>query len=304
MVQKKRKYFVTGHTAKGFVNFFEKNLYGIERIITIKHESNTIMTEIIQTLKNYYDEQYDVEVICSPQSKSYIEGIIIRSLRLAIVSNNVAPHENDCSTVFTVEDDMSRCVDWTKFKQLKQKQKELYEESYQLFQQGLDIHTQVEKIYINEMDFKKADGIAHHTIHSIFKNQQKRNRESVIYERLFGTNTSEGVVNLIPFIIKEIGKVVHIKGRAGTGKSVFMKNILNACIQYGFDVEVYRCSFDPNSVDMIVIRDLDICFFDSTPPHEFTPTESKESVIDLYESTVTQGTDEKYQKEIGILTRK
>src|SRR5699024_11816101 len=100
-------------------------------------------------------------------------------------------------------------------------------------------------------------------------------------------------------LIAPFRNVYYVKGRAGTGKSVFMKKILNACKSYGYDIEMYRCSFDPSSVDMIIVRDLDFCVVDSTPPHEFFPDSGQGVVIDFYELTVTQCTDEKYQKVIA-----
>lgn len=303
-MQNERAYFVSGHTAKGFVNFFNKNIYGIDKVIVVNHQSNKITTKILQALRQHYYKKYAIEIICSPQSKLYIEGIIIRSLKIAVISKKLVGAEDEAVIFFDVGDYVSPPVDSEKVRKLEKQQQKLYAEAHKLFQQGLKIHVQVERIYIKEMDFEKADTIAHDTIQLLFENKRKKNRESVIFERLFGTNTAEGVVNLIPSILEQIGKIVHIKGRAGTGKSVFMKTILNECIHYGYDVEVYRCSFDPNSVDMIIIRDLDICFFDSTPPHAFHPQQPKESVIDLYNETVTPGTDEKYKLEVDQLTKR
>jgi hypothetical protein len=70
-------------------------------------------------------------------------------------------------------------------------------------------------------------------------------------------------------------------------------------------MEVYQCSFDSNSVDMVVIPALKVCLFDSTDPHAFKPkTNGREKIIDLYDIAVTPGTDEKYRNEITVLTTK
>ena len=125
-----------------------------------------------------------------------------------------------------------------------------------------------------------------------------------MYRRLFGTNTGDGVVNLVEKLIEPIKNRVYIKGRAGTGKSVFMKKVLTKCKEYGINTEVYHCSFDPNSIDMLIIRDLDYCLFDSTPPHEFFPKQDSDQTIDLYELTVEPGTDEQFKDEINIVTER
>jgi hypothetical protein len=80
-----------------------------------------------------------------------------------------------------------------------------------------------------------------------------------------------------------------------------MKKVMKAAEDHGFDIELYHCSFDPNSVDMVLIRELEFCIFDSTDPHEYFPNGPGEEEIDMYEKTVTPGTDEKYEKEITEL---
>src|SRR5690625_2667478 len=49
---------------------------------------------------------------------------------------------------------------------------------------------------------------------------------------------------------------------------------------------------------MVLVRDLDFCIIDSTDPHEVMPEREEDVVIDLYEKTVTPGTDEKFADEI------
>src|SRR5699024_12170702 len=118
--------------------------------------------------------------------------------------------------------------------------------------------------------------------------------QPIVYERLFGTNTPDGKVNHVSALIAPFRNVYYVKGRAGTGKSVFMKKILNACKSYGYDIETYRCSFDPSSVDMIIVRDLEFCVFDSTLPHEFFQDYGLGVVIYYYELTFDIDTDVLY----------
>lgn len=66
-------------------------------------------------------------------------------------------------------------------------------------------------------------------------------------------------------------------------------------------MEKYHCGFDPNSLDMLVFRELGIAIFDSTEPHEHFPSREGDTVIDMYERCVTPGTDEKYADRIFSL---
>lgn len=49
--------------------------------------------------------------------------------------------------------------------------------------------------------------------------------------------------------------------------------------------------FDPNSLDLVVIRDLGICLFDSTSPHEYFPSRDSDEIIDIYQEAVKEHTD-------------
>lgn len=67
-----------------------------------------------------------------------------------------------------------------------------------------------------------------------------------------------------------------------------LKKIVAAGEQRGFDVEVYHCGFDPNSLDMVILREKGIAIFDSTAPHEYFPERNSDEIIDMYERCITR----------------
>src|SRR5690625_3001292 len=152
------------------------------------------------------------------------------------------------------------------------------------------------------MNIEHAEERANEIINDLFTYINKKENTSTIYKRLFGTNTPEGAVNIVPELLSSINHAYFIKGRAGTGKSTFMKKVLAVCKDLGFDIEVYHCSFDPESIDMVLVRELSFCIFDSTDPHEFYPNQKGHETIDMYEKTVAPGTDEKYAEKIEAVT--
>lgn len=95
-----------------------------------------------------------------------------------------------------------------------------------------------------------------------------------------------------------------VKGRAGSGKSTLLKKIAAEGIKRGFDVEIYHCGFDPNSLDMIIVRELGFAIFDSTAPHEYYPDRATDEIVDMYSRCILPGTDEEYSEAIaGIKER-
>lgn len=162
------------------------------------------------------------------------------------------------------------------------------------------LHDEQEAVYSRHMDFGAANRLAEETIRTLLegKSQDQPGRE---IHRFFGAATVSGNLSYIPELTQDISRRYFIKGRPGTGKSTFLKKVAAAAKQRGFCVEVYHCSLDPHSLDMVVVRDLNFCIFDSTPPHEYFPVRPGDEIIDVYAACVTPGTDEAYEEELNKL---
>lgn len=97
-------------------------------------------------------------------------------------------------------------------------------------------------------------------------------------------NTVGGFVSYYGDIFGKCGRIYVIKGGSGTGKSRFMREVANYVSNNtdGAGVEYFYCSFDPNSLDGIII-DRRIALIDGTAPHVYEPTVpgAKEDFVDL-----------------------
>lgn len=276
------KYYVQGHTGKGYVNYLESNLSSIDRIILLESDNPFILSETLQRFIEEIDHE-TVELIQSIESSQLVEGIILRSKSIAILNERIYPPEKK-------NEKLIRLAFSTNRNQLNNlNQPPITNQAvYDHFIKGLSIHERLEQIYIQQMDFKKADQIIEKILNELFAKTNKSEKKSVIYERLFGTNTPDGIVNVIPQLINPIGRKIFILGRAGTGKSYLMNQVLERCLDYGIDVEIYRCSLDPSSIDMLIIRQLDTCLHDNTAPHAIPIKDGHIEVIDMYQKTVDQ----------------
>ena len=91
-------------------------------------------------------------------------------------------------------------------------------------------------------------------------------------ERYFlGSNTEKGFCGFYNETTDKIGAVYLLKGGAGTGKSSLIKKVLKAGLDKGFKCESWHCSGDPNSLDGVYIKDLDVTVIDATSPHAVEP---------------------------------
>ncbi|MUV39035.1 hypothetical protein JNUCC1_02907 [Lentibacillus sp. JNUCC-1] len=298
-------YYVTGHTAHGYVNYIEENVSELEQVIILNHSSHKLKTAVLEQFVKVMEQDEALEILQSPLGHGDLDGVIARGRSMAVVADTVIDQQlaNRLKGVIEINlaffmgetNDIKDHHIWTQYEALTT-------EAHDWFKKGLDIHDDLEAVYINEMDFSKADDCAEAFNKRVLQGNQPIDRDPVIYPRMFGTNTSEGAVNVIPELIAPLKRCYYLKGRAGTGKSSFMKEVIEACASHGLDMEIYYCSFDSHSVDMVLVRELEFCIFDSTDPHEFFPEDSGDEVIDLYEIAVAQGTDEKYADTIHDLT--
>lgn len=275
------------------MNFLPSNVAGFGQIIILKHPSEQLKTDVLKEVMKRYEEKYELEIMLSSMCSNFLEGMIVRERSMAIIIDHIATPDLKAA----IEVDLSLFLAKQKVKNIEY---ESFHQAYNSFAAGLRIHDKLEAVYVDEMDFVKADQLADRFIKDLLQEQPKQKKKSHVYRRLFGTNTTDGVVNIVPQLIESLSKVYHLKGRAGTGKSTFMKKVLAAVTEHGFDVELFHCSFDPHSIDMVRVPELDFCIFDSTDPHEIIP-KRKEKVIDLYKETVTPGTDEKYASLIQAI---
>lgn len=169
--------------------------------------------------------------------------------------------------------------------------------AYERFGHALKIHDEWEKIYISSMDFETMNALTTETMVRIVGDCVLDKKAKTVH-RFFGAATIGGAYDYIENITRNIDTRYFIKGRPGTGKSTFLKKIAFYAEERGINTEVYHCAFDPNSWDMVVLRELGLCLFDSTAPHEYFPDRPGDKIIDIYECAVKPGTDERFAEEI------
>ena len=161
-----------------------------------------------------------------------------------------------------------------------------------------DIHDLWEKVYISAMDFDKAGELAERASKNLIAGRCGTGGKNV--NRFFGSMVPGENVNFIDNLTEGFEKRIFIKGRPGTGKSTLLKKVRSDANAAGFDTETYLCSFDPQSLDMVIIRELSVCIFDSTAPHEKFPERPGDEILDVYSYAVKSGTDEENE---ALLTK-
>lgn len=304
-----RKFFTCANTCKGFVNYFDSNLAGLDKIYILKGGPGTGKSTLMKKVGACFAERgTDIEhIYCSSDYKS-LDGVVIPSRKTAIV-DGTSPHVIEPAAPGALEDYVNLGEAWdsaalapcrSEILSLKQDISQRYAAVYGILARAKGIHDDWERIYIENLDNKKADEMAQALLHKVLGNCTS-DREAVRRERFLGSATYDGPVNFIENLTQNITRRYFIKGRPGTGKSTILKRLANEAQRRGFDAEVYHCSLDPDSLDMVILRELDVCVFDSTAPHEVFPSRIEDEIVDVYAGAVRPGTDETHAKELAAV---
>ncbi|WP_051514959.1 hypothetical protein [Fervidicella metallireducens] len=154
-----------------------------------------------------------------------------------------------------------------------------YKVYFEYLKKGKSIHDLWEKEYLKGMDFNKADKITQEIISKTIVG--KLNKEGKEVHRFSGALTPQGQICFYEELTDGIINRYVVKGRPGTGKSTMNKKIAKAALEAGFDVEYYHCAFEPASIDMIIIPELDFAILDGTAPHVFDP-DGDDILVDMF----------------------
>lgn len=307
-----KHFFACCNTAKGFQNFFSSNLKDLDKIYILKGGPGTGKSTIMKKIGAYASSKgLLAEYIHCSSDPDSLDGVIIPCLSLAIV-DGTTPHVIEPTAPGAIEEYVNLGVAWDVDALAKNKKQILYLEreigacypkAYECFSKALKIHDEWEQIYIRQMDFEKANKLTESVI-TMLLNDKSISKNSTIKHRFFGGATPKGALNYVESLTADLSKRYFIKGRPGSGKSTMLKKILASAQGRGFDVEVYHCGFDPDSLDMLILPELELCIFDSTTPHEYYPSRDTDSIIDMYSQLITPHTDETFAEELADITRR
>ena len=312
---KKVCYYVSANTSSGYVSFFDDLIKQIERVYIIKGGPGSGKSTFIKRIgEDLLSVGMNVDFIYSPDDKYTLEGVFIKDICVAII-NGTYPHSIDPVYPGAIE----RILDFGNFwdidylrlhrntiKLLTDTIQEKYKIFFKHMGKAREIHDRWEKEYLLGMDFTKADSITDNIISDIIgKPTGKAPKQT---HRFSGAMTPQGQVCFYNELTEDIGRRYIVKGRPGSGKSTMTKKISAAAFANGYDVEYYHCSFDADSIDMVIIPELSFALLDGTAPHVLDPANG-DMLVDMFECINTEivrendnpikSIQEEYAQEIG-----
>ncbi|MFC3747117.1 PRK06851 family protein [Paenibacillus sp. GCM10012306] len=312
MALKSSHYFARGNTARGAHFLYKSAFDGLNKIFVLTGPEGTGKSTVIQSLADsLLDKGLHVQCFHSPLRPEELDGIILTELKVGIVDGQVCKGISDIGACEIIYVHFGEALDNSlilpehniTIEDLRGKLERTYSKTYETFATALRIHDEWEKIYIENMDFSKADQIAQDLIQELYA-EHESDSPTAPRHLFFGAATPRGAFDFIQSLTAQLERRIFIKGRAGSGKSTLLKKLASAAETKGIEVQVFHCGFDPNSLDMLIFPRLGTAIFDSTAPHEYFPDQDGDEILDMYAWAIAPGTDEAHAAEIaGIKAR-
>lgn len=302
-------FYVNGHTSRGFVTLIDDSLRDMKRVYVLHGGPADGVSAFLQKLAGEAVQAgHAVWHLHSPFVANGLDGLIFPGPGTAVLRGAAfRGHRIHAPAGDIRETDLNALLDGSKLAgrkaelaALRAGVDEAFTAAYDAFAEALRVHDDWERIYIDNMDTAAANRLAEETAARLFGNARREGRPGRTRLRFLGAATPSGAVDFVPDLTRGLTRF-FLKGRPGSGKSTLLRKVAAEAAGRGFDAEVYRCGFDPDSLDMVIVRDLGFAIFDSTAPHEYHPERDGDSIIDTYEACIRPGTDENRAADIAPL---
>lgn len=302
-----KHYFLASYTGKGYVHFFDEEMRSLDYVYVLKSVPGNGASTLLNRVATHFQEKREpLEYVHRSSDADALDGLILKSRNMGIFQGTsphvLEPHLPYVDGEYVDLTQACRSEDVARSKSEIHGLREQMDAGYAQFSQALakafSLHEKLESFYSGQLDIEAADQLAEETIQAIFKDGFTLDKESDVKDRFVEASSESENIDFVEEITKECTVRYFITGRPGSGKSVFMKKIAEAARERGYDVERYHCGFDPDSLDLILLPELGVAAFDSTPPHDHEPSRAGDEIIDTY-ALLQVDPDEVHAQEIA-----
>ena len=274
---KEMHWFCASNSARGYVSYFEDAFRGLRRVCRL-HEypvfaAREILTSVLEAAR---ERGISVEIIHNCLTNE-LQGIRLPQISAGVWISDPW-YEDAEGGLSLLDDDLLRAV------------RGMLEAAGESLERARLLRQDWQRLYVDKVDFSAADRLTEQLCEELLggRSLEKPGRCS---HRFFDAYTAKGRSVYIRSLTNSLSRRCFLKGRPGTGKSTLLRKLAAFARRRGFCTEVYHSSLDPDTFDMVIVRELGFCVFDSTAPHEYSPSRESDVILDLYRET-SDGTGE------------
>jgi len=286
------RYFPGGNTPDGYLSFFDQAIRWTEarKIIIIKGGpgvgKSTFMKKIAKELLK---QGFNLEFLHCSADNSSIDGLLITDFDIALL-DGTSPHMMDPKYPGCIDEIINLGSYWNEEgimqnrEQIIGLQKEIshcYKRAYNYLKMAKIVSDDLKQVYQNAVDFERLNDMVDEVLSKIFEGVAKKNKLSRQRHMFASAITHDGPVHHLDSLFWNVRKRFIVTGFSGTGKSVLMKRIVDGSVFKGLDVDVFHCPMDPEKIEHIIIKDLNLGFVTSVKPHTLVKIRDNDDLIDF-----------------------
>src|SRR5699024_4931710 len=121
----------------------------------LSNPSSLINSYMLKEIKKYLKKAgLSIEIVESSDNKKHIYGLIVRQMSIAFLSSHIITRRKD---YFHIINNTFKNKVNLYLKDLNEQREENAQHAYNKFKKARLIHDQLEKVYVEQMDFQKAN---------------------------------------------------------------------------------------------------------------------------------------------------
>ncbi len=285
-----KRIFPGNNTPDGFFSYYDYMMpNNANRVFVIKGGpgvgKSTFMSAIAWDM---VDKGYDVEIHHCSSDNGSIDGVVFPEIGVGIL-DGTWPHVVDPKVPGAVDEIIWLGEFWDEESVRANKQEILkaqkgaesvFRRAYRFLKAAQIIYEDWESVYIEAMDFGKANIIAKQIIDENFGHIEVAPKPGFQRKLFASAITPDGMVNYLNSIVAPCKKRYAICGNPGTGKSVLLHKVAVAALERGFFVETYFCPLHPEKVEHVVVPGLGLALTKSIEPHTYVPGQ-KDVIVEM-----------------------
>jgi hypothetical protein len=273
-----RHMFAGSNTPLGFYSFFDHIWPNTpRRKYIIKGGPGTGKSTLLKKVgQHMQDKGYDVEYFHCSSDDTSLDAIRITDLEVCMV-DGTAPHIQEPELPGAVDKIINLGDFWDEERIIQQKNQIAdyinrismsFSRCYRFLQAAGKVYEEI-SIHAGVTNFEPIRRLCGQII-SIWFTEPPLKRPSSKIRRFFASAiTPSGCKNFLNSLMDPIENKYILKGAPGTGKSSFLKLITQCALDHSFDIEVFHCSLNPQSIDHVIIPGLNLAFITSSDPHQY-----------------------------------
>ncbi|NLN15132.1 MAG: hypothetical protein GX185_05950 [Tissierellia bacterium] len=275
-----RRIFTGGLTSEGFYSLHH-NIIGPNRnmLYILKGMPGGGKSSMMKDIaRRAYERGYTVEFHHCPSDPTSIDAIVIEELKVGLI-DGTPPHPMD-PTHPGITEKLINLTDFIDDKKIqlyrkdiieaKANNKKAYRKAFNYFKAAKSIYREIEARNGDYVDFKGTNKLSKELIDQIFSKAPKEVERDFKVRSLFSSAyTPRGYYDNIKTILTHVNNRYYLKGEIGTGKTSFLKRIIELAKMNDYHIEIFHTPLFPEKIESVLIFELDTIISSNIKTTEF-----------------------------------